>query len=174
MVLRNPHPWCGGRCRGWSGGVGGSCRRGWDYKPALEAVKNGRTETVRALLKQREHQHGRGRNHRPAPGHSRSQHGGRRSADPCQRQREGGQPCDVTALSLAATSGDTAMMAALLKAGADANTAMPDGETVLMTAARTGKADAVNAAGQRCHGRRRGPPPARGADEPRPKTTPRP
>jgi hypothetical protein len=66
------------------------------------------------------------------------------------------------------------MMAALLKAGADANTAMPDGETVLMTAARTGKADAVNAAGQRCHGRRRGPPPARGADEPRPKTTPRP
>ena len=37
------------------------------------------------------------------------------------------------------------MIERLLGAGADPNTALPDGETVLMTAARTGTTDAVKA-----------------------------
>ena len=48
----------------------------------------------------------------------------------------------VTPLSLACTNGNAAMIELLLKAGADPNTVLPGGETVLMTAARTGKADA--------------------------------
>ena len=51
----------------------------------------------------------------------------------------------VTPLSLAATSGNSAMIDKLLRAGADANSANREGETVLMTAARTGKVDAVKA-----------------------------
>ena len=50
----------------------------------------------------------------------------------------------VTPLSLACTNGDAPLVQALLKAGADPNTAIrPTGETVLMTASRTGKVDAV-------------------------------
>jgi ankyrin repeat protein len=49
----------------------------------------------------------------------------------------------ITALSLAATNGDAAMIDALINAGADPNGALPDGETVLMTAARTGEPAAV-------------------------------
>ena len=37
------------------------------------------------------------------------------------------------------------MVERLLVAGADPNSALPDGETVLMTAARTGSADVVKA-----------------------------
>ena len=51
----------------------------------------------------------------------------------------------VTPLSLACTNGNGAMVELLLKAGADPNTALPGGETALMTAARTGKVDAVKA-----------------------------
>ena len=51
----------------------------------------------------------------------------------------------VTPLSLACTNGNAAMVELLLKAGADPNTALPGGETALMTAARTGKVDAVKA-----------------------------
>src|SRR6516225_4447686 len=50
----------------------------------------------------------------------------------------------VTPLSEAAAAGNAAMIEALLKAGADARTlTTPDGETVLMTAARSGSAEAV-------------------------------
>src|SRR6185436_8706011 len=50
----------------------------------------------------------------------------------------------VTPLSVAAINGHVPMIETLLKAGADPNTATPEGETVLMTAARTGNAAAVN------------------------------
>ena len=46
-------------------------------------------------------------------------------------------------LSLAATNGNAAMMELLLKAGANANAAQSEGETALMTAARTGVPAAV-------------------------------
>ena len=49
----------------------------------------------------------------------------------------------VTPLYLAATNGNAAVIAKLLEAGAGANSANPSGETALMTAARTGKVDAV-------------------------------
>ena len=49
------------------------------------------------------------------------------------------------------------MIELLLKAGADANTALPEGETALMTAARTGKVDAMQgAAGARRQRQRQG------------------
>src|SRR3989442_3656939 len=46
----------------------------------------------------------------------------------------------VTPLSLAATNGSGAVTRALLKAGANANAPWPDGQTILMTAARAGSA----------------------------------
>src|SRR5262245_56130885 len=51
----------------------------------------------------------------------------------------------VRPLSLACTNGNTEVVEVLLKAGADAGTALPGGETVLMTAARTGKVGPVHA-----------------------------
>ena len=49
----------------------------------------------------------------------------------------------VAPLALAATNGNAEIVDALLDAGADANTASPDGATALMTAARTGRRAAV-------------------------------
>src|SRR5512143_140618 len=47
-------------------------------------------------------------------------------------------------ISLACTNGSAAMVELLLKAGEDANAIVtPDGDTALMMAARTGKADAI-------------------------------
>src|SRR5687767_530179 len=43
----------------------------------------------------------------------------------------------VTPLSLACTNGNTAIVELLLESGADANVALPGGETALMTASRT-------------------------------------
>ncbi len=55
------------------------------------------------------------------------------------RNRFGASP-----LSEAAASGNAALVAALLEAGADAKAlTTADGETVLMTSARAGNADAV-------------------------------
>jgi ankyrin repeat protein len=51
----------------------------------------------------------------------------------------------VTPLSLACINGSAPMIELLLKAGADANTVLPEGETALMTAARTGDVNAVKA-----------------------------
>ncbi len=51
----------------------------------------------------------------------------------------------VTPLSLACTNGNTAVVEALLAAGADANTPLRGGETPLMTAARTGRVGPVKA-----------------------------
>ena len=49
----------------------------------------------------------------------------------------------VTPLSLACMNGNAGMIGLLLKAGADANTALPGGETALMTTARTGSLEGV-------------------------------
>jgi uncharacterized protein len=49
----------------------------------------------------------------------------------------------VTPLTLACINGSKPMVDLLLSAGADPNTALPGGETVLMTAARTGRLGAV-------------------------------
>ena len=54
-------------------------------------------------------------------------------ADARPRNRYG-----VTPLYLAADNGNAAMVETLLERGADPNTALPEGETALMTAARTG------------------------------------
>src|SRR5262249_10861829 len=45
----------------------------------------------------------------------------------------------ISPLSLGCTNGNTAIVTLLLEAGADPNVALPGGETVLMTASRTGK-----------------------------------
>ena len=52
----------------------------------------------------------------------------------------------MTPLHEAATVGNAAMLEAMLEAGGDANAAFGEGETVLMTAARTGDAESVRAA----------------------------
>ena len=55
----------------------------------------------------------------------------------------------VTALTLSCISGNTSMIELLLEAGADANTALPEGETVLMSSARTGVPGAVKMLAER-------------------------
>ncbi len=49
----------------------------------------------------------------------------------------------MTPILLAAQNGDPTVVAALLKAGANPNSALPEGETALMTAARTGNVDSI-------------------------------
>ena len=49
----------------------------------------------------------------------------------------------MTPLSLACSNGNAPMIELLLKAGADANTTLPEGETALMTAANTGNVAAL-------------------------------
>ena len=125
----------------------GVAARAEQAPPLVEAVKHGRTESLRSLLTQR--------------------------ADPNQAELDGttalhwaahfdhlpaadlllkaGARAQVpnrygaTPLLLACINGSAAMVERLLNAGADPNTSMPEGDTVLMTAARTGNAAVMKA-----------------------------
>lgn len=112
----------------------------------VDAVKNGNTAAVRALLKQKVDVNA------PAVDGATALHWAaelddvetaslliRSGANVKAVNRYG-----VTPLSLACTNGSAPMIELLLKAGADSNTTLAEGETALMTAARSGKLDAVN------------------------------
>jgi ankyrin repeat protein len=119
----------------------------------LEAVKSGRQQAVRVVLKQIAGGAERGAvDAREADGTT-ALHWAvraneleiaqlllRAGADANAANRYG-----VSALSLAATNGNAAMIGALVKAGADVNASPREGQTVLMTAARAGNAAAVRA-----------------------------
>ena len=113
--------------------------------PLIEAVKDGDTAAVRALLDK-----GGDVNAPEVDGTTllhRAVHRGhvdvtdlliRAGADVRAMNRYG-----VAPLSLASANGSEAMVAKLLQAGADPETTQPGGETALMTAARTGNAEVV-------------------------------
>ena len=147
------------RC--WSVLSSAARRRGAaDTPPRLiDAIKAGNRAAVTALLKQPAEV-----NARAADGTT-ALHWAVRVDDletvraAAARRRRTRRPPIATAstpLALAATNGNAPIIEALLKAGADANAALPEGETVLMTAARTGNPDGGDAA-RRARRRRQRP-----------------
>jgi ankyrin repeat protein len=113
----------------------------------IEAVKNGDVATVRALLSRKADV-----NH-PEPDGTTALHWAVHRDDVQTADlliRSGARVrvanrYGVTPLSIACTNGSAPLIARLIDAGADPNTTLPDGETALMTAARTGMVDAVRA-----------------------------
>jgi uncharacterized protein len=113
--------------------------------PLIGAVKNGKREIVRQLLKTRADV-----NAAEIDGTT-ALHWAVRADDleTVQQLLRAGARVDasnqygVTPLTLAAANGRAAMIEVLLDMGASANTTLPEGETVLMTAARAGSAAAV-------------------------------
>ena len=115
--------------------------------PVVEAVKDGRVETVRALLAKRVDP-----NTPEVDGttalHWAAHHDNLAAADLLIKAGANVRAANrygVTPLWLAGINGSAPMIARLLDAGADPNTTMPEGDTVLMTAARTGQVAAVRA-----------------------------
>ena len=109
--------------------------------PLVEAVKAGNIDTVRALLAQaRRSERRRGRRHDGAAlGRALRQSRRRRPADSSGRQRA--EPRIATARRRSGSRASTAARrwsSGCSSAGADPNTTMPEGDTALMTAARTG------------------------------------
>ena len=114
----------------------------------LDAVKRGDAAAVRAL-RAREDRRQRARADGTTALHWAAQRDDRRrsSAAPGRRRRRGRrQSLRRHAACAGRTNGNAAIVERLLVAGADANTALPGGETVLMTAARTGSTEAVQGA----------------------------
>src|SRR5712691_10758984 len=107
--------------------------------PLIDAVKAGNTETVRALVAKRADV-----NTAEVDGttalHWAAHFDNRAGANVKAANRYGATP-----LWLACINGSEAMVEKLLGAGADPNTMMPEGDTALMTAARTGNVGAVKA-----------------------------
>ncbi len=113
--------------------------------PLIEAVKNGDTATVRALLDE-----GSDVNAPEVDGttvlHWAVSRDNVDVADLLIRAGANLRVANrygVAPLSLACLNGSVAMVAKLLQAGADPKSTQPGGETALMTAARTGNADVV-------------------------------
>jgi uncharacterized protein len=115
--------------------------------PVVEAVKDGKVETVRALLAKRVDP-----NAAEADGttalHWAAHHDNLAVADLLLKAGANARAANrygATPLWLACVNGSAPMVERLLSAGADANTTMPEGDTALMTAARTGNVAAVRA-----------------------------
>jgi ankyrin repeat protein len=112
----------------------------------VDAVKDGRAQEVRALLKQKAIDVNQAAVDGTTALHWAAQRGDAdlvglllgAGADPRRANRYG-----VTPLWLAASSGSAPVMTRLLDAGADANARMEGGDTVLMIAARGGSIDPV-------------------------------
>jgi len=121
------------------GAAGGSGVR------VLDAVKQGNTAAVRALIAQKADV-----NAAEADGMTALHWAVRANDVPTVQMllRAGAKVNAVsrygmTPILLAAQNGDPTVVAALLKAGANPNSAMAEGETALMTAARTGNVDSI-------------------------------
>ena len=110
-----------------------------------DAAMAGDMAAVRTLLAQRADVNARpGRwGDGPALGGIPAGSGDGEPADSCRRECEGGEPRGITPLALACINGHAGMIEALLKAGADANERLMNGETALMMASRTGNVAAM-------------------------------
>lgn len=118
-----------------------------DDRRLVDALKLGRGEVARALIKQRVDVN------IPQPDgttplHWAVEHGDKDMVSlliGAGANANAANAFGVTPLSLACRNGDAAIVGALLRAGAKPNTALHTGETPLMTAARTGRVEAVKA-----------------------------
>jgi ankyrin repeat protein len=113
----------------------------------IDAVKNGDSATVRALLAKKADVNAADRDGTTAL-HWAVQLDDLGAVDLLLRSGAKVQTPNrygVTPLQLASTNGHAAIVERLLRAGANPNTSMPDGETVLMTAARTGSVAVIKA-----------------------------
>ena len=118
-----------------------------DDGPLVEAVKNGDTEAVLALLQQEANVNV------AEPDGATALHWGVQRDDVelaallirAGANVSAASDYGITPLLLASTNGSATMLEALLEAGADPNGARPTGETALMIAARVGTVDAVSA-----------------------------